>query len=940
MKSKRYILCTALTVVSALMAVVPAQAQMPSDTTLVDMPFRKVAKKDIMGGVASVNVRQLTDKNYTTYSLDNMNGMVSGFNGAGMWGYTGQLILVDGVPREATTIRSEEIESITFLKGAQAVALYGSRAAQGAILITSKRGRVNKGLDIDVRVNTGWNVVKAFPEYLGSAEYMTLYNEARANDGLDPLYSAEQIYNYGSGLNPYRYPSIDFYSSDYVKKAYNTTEASTEIQGGNNRAKFYANVEYQRAGTLMNFGKAKDGYSDRLHVRGNVDININSSIDAYVNANATYSNNKGANHTGDKDFWAQTATLRPNRLTPLIPIDMIDPQALSALSLAQSSANIVDGKYILGGTQLDATNIFADQYASGTYKYTSRQFQFDAGVNIKLDALLRGLSFHTMMAIDYATAYTTSFNNTYATYEPTWARINGKDVIVGLDNHNTVDKKSGVQNISGSTDAQTITFNAHFDYNRTFGGVHNLSAILVANGYQTTKSGTYHRTSNANLGLQASYNYAQRYYVDAALATPWSAKLPSSKRLGFSPSLTLGWRLSNESWMKNSGFDDLTLSASMSNLKTDLGIDNYYMYLATYQSGGWWDWNGGTGHSAEQSKRGGNPDLNYLARKEFSVNLHGAVLNNSLSFDASYFLSKMTGGILLARNQMPSYFYSYYPESSFVPYINYNEDKRTGFDAAVNYRKQMGDWFVGAGLNLTYYTTKATKRDDTNYADAYQYRQGKPLDAIWGYQCLGFFKDEDDIANSPKQVIGGEIKPGDLKYVDQNNDGKIDSKDMVNLGKGGWYGAPTTLGLNVTLKYKNLTLFLLGTGTFGGHGVKNNSYYWARSEGKYSTVMRGRWTPETAATATYPRLTTTDGTNNYQTSSFWIYSTNRIDLQRVQLTYDFPKAFFGDSFVKGLSVYANGSSLFTIAKERKILEMNVGSAPQTRYFSLGAKVSF
>lgn len=104
--------------------------------------------------------------------------------------------------------------------------------------------------------------------------------------------------------------------------------------------------------------------------------------------------------------------------------------------------------------------------------------------------------------------------------------------------------------------------------------------------------------------------------------------------------------------------------------------------------------------------------------------------------------------------------------------------------------------------------------------------------------------------------------------------------------------------------------------------------------------MRGRWTPETAATATYPRLTTTDGTNNYQTSSFWIYSTNRIDLQRVQLTYDFPKSFFGDSFVKGLSVYANGSSLFTIAKERKILEMNVGSAPQTRYFSLGAKVSF
>ena len=185
MKQNKYIVLSALL---ALSAVTPAEAQIDAaDSALVNVAFRKVAKEDIMGGVSSLNYRDLTEKNYNTYSLDNMQGYVAGFNGNGMWGFTDQLVLIDGVPREANNVLPTEIEEITFLKGAQAVVLYGSRAAKGAILITTKRGRVNDGLSVTGRINTGWNVAKAYPEYLGSAEYMSLYNEARANDGLDPL---------------------------------------------------------------------------------------------------------------------------------------------------------------------------------------------------------------------------------------------------------------------------------------------------------------------------------------------------------------------------------------------------------------------------------------------------------------------------------------------------------------------------------------------------------------------------------------------------------------------------------------------------------------------------------------------------------------------------------------------------------------------------------
>lgn len=951
---------------SALLAVTsatPVAAQIETgQDSLVNVAFRKVAADDIMGGVSSLNYRELMEKNYNTYSLDNMQGYVAGFNGSGMWGLdgssdfsadnipNGMLVLIDGVPRAANNVTPSEIEDITFMKGAQAVVLYGSRAAKGVLLITTKRGRVNDGLRVNVRANTGWNVAKSYPEYLGSAEYMTLYNEARLNDGLTALYSADEIYNSSTGLNPYRYPNVNFYSSDYIKKAYNRTDVTAEIEGGNDRAKFYANVSYYRQGDYLKFGEAENNFVDRFNVRGNVDMKINNFITAYVNANATYYNSRGTNGA---NFWSSATTLRPNRVTPLIPLSFVDENAEAAKTMLANTTNIIDGCF-LGGTQTELTNVFGDIYAAGYNTWTSRQFQFDAGVNADLSSWLKGLSFHAMIGVDYATTYTTAFNNKYATYEPTWSSYNGKDVIVALDNHDTKDEKSGVQNISGSTDNQTIAFNAHFDYNRTFNDVHNISAMAVANGYQQSVSGVYHKLSNANLGLEVDYNFAKKYYATVAIAMPWSARLPEGHRAGVSPSFTLGWNIAKESFMENQNFfDELKLSASYSDLKTDMGIDNYYMYQATYESGGWWDWNGQTGHSAVQSKRGGNDDFTFLHRKEFSATLHAAMLQRALTLDASFFTNKITGGVITASTQLPSYFRVYYPESSFLHYLNYNEDSRTGFDLAVKYKKDFGDFGVQVGANLTHYTSNAAKRDDSSYADTYQYRQGKPLDTIWGYECLGFFADEADVANSPEQKLGSaSVRPGDLKYKDQNGDGIIDSKDQVNLGKYGWYGSPTTLGINVTLKYKNFTLFVLGTGGFGAKGIKNNSYWWVDEADKYSAVVRGRVYYNydengnfaglaNAATATYPRLTSQSGANNFTTSDFWIYSTSRFDLAKVQLTYDFPKCLFNKvKFIKGASAYVSGNSLLTIAKERELMEMNVGSAPQARFYNLGLQVAF
>ena len=504
----RYILYAMLLASPFTMNAQTAENDTLSSEPLVNVAYRQVAQDEIVGSVAVVNYEELTEKNYNTYSLDNMQAYVSGWNGNSFWGMDGDnagyLVLIDGVPREANNVLPTEIAQVTFLKSAQAVVLYGSRAAKGAILITTKRA-TNEGLSVSVRANTGVAVAKAFPEYLGSAEYMTLYNEALANENKAPLYSEQEIYNHSTGLNPYRYPDINYYSSEYINKAYNRTDVTAEISGGGQRAHFYSNVSYYNQGDFLTVGEAANNNTSRFNVRGNVDVQINDFIKAFINANTTFYDSKSAKG----NYWDAAATMRPNfpqHAHPLIPIDLIDPNAVGALELISASGNIIDGKYFLGGTQQNTTNVFADMYAAGRSKWTSRQFQFDAGLEFDLKRVLKGLRFKTTFAMDYATSYSTSFDNTYAIYTPIWSNYNGKDVIVGLTKEG-LDEKSGNQNISGSTSNMTVLWNGLLDYNRTFNKVHNVSAMIVAAGYQQTLSGTYHRTVNANLGFQATYNY-------------------------------------------------------------------------------------------------------------------------------------------------------------------------------------------------------------------------------------------------------------------------------------------------------------------------------------------------------------------------------------------------------------------------------------------------
>lgn len=896
--------------------------------SIVHVAYGTVAKKDLSGAISVLNPSQYLDKSYGTYPLEGVDALIGGSN---LWGIGSALVLIDGVPGAITDVLATEIDQITYLKGANAVVLYGSRAANGVILITTKRGQAGN-LKINARVNAGINDPKSYPNYLGSAEYMKYYNQACTNDGLTASFSDATIANYASHSNPYRYPDVNYYSSDYLRKFYSTYSANAEFSGGTQRSRFYTLIGFQTQNSLINFGEGKNDNTTRLNIRGNLDLKLNDFISTYVNVSTVFNDSR----VPQGNYWYNATTMHPNYFSPFVPINMIAKGATTAQSYVSTSGNIINGAYLLGGSQQYLTNPIADVYAAGFKKNTNRLFQYSSGVDVDLKRTLKGLSFHGQMGVTYANAYTDSVNSTYAVYAPTWSSV--ADSITGLTAYNK-DSHDGNHYLGQTWNDQIIDFNVHFDYLNTFNQKHNVSAMLVAAGSMRRQTGDYQYRTNSNFGLQLSYNYAHRYFADFSGAIVNSSKLPASTRVAFSPTVSMGWLMSDERFLRNSkvvNYLKVSASAGIINTDLDFGVNDYFLYNSLYYSSYGYSWHDGTySNNASTSSRGANNNLTYAKRKELNFGAEASLFKNQLGVQATAFYIEKTGIPGQNVNQYPSYFNTYYPTSSFVPYTNFAANRFQGFDIQLNYKQKVGDVNLTLGATGTYVTTKALKRDEL-YADKYRNRAGKPVDAIFGLQAEGLFSDQNDINNHATQKFS-TVRPGDIKYKDQNGDGVVDEKDEVMIGR---WGSPFTCGVNVTAQWKNFTLFVLGTGQYGGSGVKNGNYYWVYGSLKYSEVVRDSWTEATKNTATYPELTTLSSTNNFRYSSFWAYSTDRFSISKVQLTYTLPKSILNNAVFKNVNIYVSGNDLLMIAKNRKIMEMNIGTTPQTRFYNVGIKAEF
>ncbi len=900
-----------------------------------DVAFRSETVGNLAGAVTTIDPKSFSQYDFNVWASSALSGRTLGMLGGnsirgvgigidvgditGSGSFSGNaLFIVDGLPRDIEGLRLSEIESISVLKDVNAAILYGSSAVNGVVLITTKRGKVNKPT-AEVTFNYGISTPRELPRFLNSADYMSLFNRARENDGLAPQYSDETISNYRSG-NPYRYPSTDYYSDEYLKPFRSYKDVSTSISGGDENARFYTNIGWNSSGGLANFGEGKNARTDIFNVRGNVDLKVNNRIKTAIDAVAVF----GSDQNARGDYWSQANSIRPHEYTPLLPFSLIDPE----LSLLQGRKNDVNGQYLLGGNNSYLNTPFGDGYAAGSVQAIYRKFTFNNRIDFDLSDVTPGLSAHSNISFDFYTAYNQTIANEYSVYEPVWSST--EDKIVSLKQHGR-DTRPGTQVVGNSRFRRRVGFYGQLKYDRTFKEDHRFTANLLAYGSSFKENGNFQGVKNAHIGLQMAYLFRNKYSIDFSSNLANSVKLSENNRTGFSPSVGLSWALHKEPLLASvKAIDYLKLRVSAGILKTDLPIGGFFYYDNRYGGSGSYNWYEGTrSRGGVASNWSANNNLGFARRNEVNLGVDGLFFNKTIGVQANVFYNLYDRLVTRPGSQYPGYY------GDFIGYENFEADRYVGAELGLNFNKQWGDWGLYLGANLLYVNSKRVQVDEI-YDNAYQNREGRPRDATFGLVALGLFKDQADIDNSPLQSFGN-VQPGDIKYKDQNDDGIINTNDEVFLRH---WQAPFSAGLQVKVSYKNFGLFILGEGQNGAKNFKESSYFWIDGNDKYSETVINSWTPETHETATYPRLSTQTSSNNLRRSSYWLYKNDYFQIRKVQLNYTLPTALSKSLRMSQLNVFANASDLFQISKNKRIRDLRTGSQPLYRSYSIGVRANF
>lgn len=901
----------------------------------VDLAFRKVHKGNVVGAFSNINADKVGSYDNTIWANDVLAGRTLGMLGSNsirglgigidVANVTGSglrsgnaLYIVDGLPRDINSLRLSEIEDITVLKDVNSAILYGSAAVNGVILVTTKRGESFKK-ESNFTANYGISTPRALPEYLNSADYMTYYNQARANDGSSSTFSEEEIENYRSG-NKYRYPDVDYYSDEHLKSFRSYFDLNGEFSGGNEVASYYTNVGWNSVGGLVDFGEGANARDNTFNVRGNVDLKINEWIKTSVDGASVFVNDRDARG----NYWGDAANIRPHLYTPLLPFDLIDQEN----DLFRSRKNDVNEEYLLGGNSNHMNTPFGDGYSGGYEERIERNFSFNNRIDFDLEKFTEGLSFHTNISFDYYTRYYQRIANSYSVYEPTWAE--DEDRIIDLTQHG-VDERPGTQSVGNTFFRRRFGFYGLLSYDRLFNDVHHVTGSLLGYGSNFKESWNFQGLKQAHVGLQVSYVYDQKYMVDFSSNYANSTKLPEGNRGGFSPSLGLAWMMSSEDFMASAdNVDYLKLRLSGGTLNSDLPIGGYYYYDYQYGGSGWYNWYEGTrSRGGTSSSWSNNPNLGFAKRNEVTFGFEGLFFDKMLGLEANVFYELYSDLVTRPGTVYPSFY------TAYIPYENFEADEYKGAEMGVTFEKSAGEWNFHLGVNALYVTSERTKVDEV-YNNDYQYRQGNPRDASFGLEALGLFEDQADIDNSPIQAFG-DVQPGDIKYKDQNDDGIVDGNDEVYLRR---WQAPFSGGLDLRVSYKDLSLYVLGEGRSGSETFMEGDYYWVDGNDKYSEVVRGSWTEETKNTATYPRLSSESDNNNFRRSSYWLYNNDYFQIRKIQLTYNVPESLSNNLLMKNLEVFVDASNVYQFAKNREIRDLNVGGQPYYRSFSLGLKANF
>ena len=887
-----------------------------SEKDNVHIPFGVFKKRQIAGSVNVLDAGEILRYDETKSVGGIINGRSTGmFGSSDIRGYGTPLYIINGVPRQSLDINPHEIDQITVVKDLSTAMLYGGQAQNGVVLITTRRGSALKK-ELNFTLENGFNMPIAYPKYLGAADYMELFNEALGNDGLDPRYSQVQIDSTRGGLNPVRFPDEGYYNSTFLRDWTSYRNFIAEVIRGNENGKFMLNLGWNHSNGWLKVGEGTNERNDRLNMRSGIDFRINDKIELVFDASFILNFSKSPRYSGG-DFWNYSSTMLPNAFPTLIPGSLIGDEGMLG------AAKLINGRYVPGGTTEYLSNIYGDLIFNGSRNTYERLIEMNTGLDFDLSGITRGLKAKTFIMFDMYNDFFEYQQNTYAVYRPNYTG----EVLSSFSKLGT-DIKVDDRTVGDATYYRKFGSYGLLDYNRTF-GEHQVTAQGLAYLDEYNVEGTRQPLKHGHLGLRANYMFRNKYIAELTGVHAVSTKLSgTNNRTSFSPGIGLGWVLTEEDFLSNISFVNyLKVKANWAMLNTDENLSNYNLGRNYYASSGTYRFNDGASSNTGKVLFPGNQFIGWEKVSNLNAGFEAVLLDYKLKVEGSYFYRKNYDLITRRTNLLPGFFGN-------LPFENYGSDQVQGIEIGLNHITRIGDFEMQAGSNFVYSVPKLLTADEVYYPDEYRRSVGKATDARFGYVAEGLFKDQADIDNHAFQSFGA-VQPGDIKYKDLNGDEIIDENDQKMIGNS---RSRYAYSFNLRLKYKAFELFALGTGRLGSSTYFNNAYYWVYGNRKYSELVSDRWTPETAETATYPRLSSSSNTNNFRNSTFWLYENNWFVLHTVQLTYTLKNPGFID--LKEVRFFVRGSNLGKISSIKDKTNLNVGGAPQTRGASLGLNLMF
>lgn len=927
---------------------------MDGENDQANVAFGTQSKRRIVGAISNTRLddykKIYTDRNFWTLINANSLGNFAARDVRG----TGSVVLIDGLVRDSWSsitnlsdvLNTDEIEEVTILKDATSKMLYGTLADRGIIMIKTRRGEAHKR-KANFTFEQGFGAPISYPNYLKAADYMTLYNEALENDGHPHKYSQNDIENTRNGTDPVTYPDVDYYrGSTFLHSIKPQQRLQGEFIGGNAAAQYYLNLGYINTQSLLKEGEGSNQSTNRFNVRGAVDVKLTDFVKVTLDGTAIFNAYRGP-YWKTRNFWGLTTSERVNAYPLLIPIDRIRPEDAEILEEARNQRSIINGAYLVGGssgfTQNNRQNIYGCLNLGGYENTMDRLMNVNLGFDVDLKSIVSGLNYHTYFGTDHYNRYATSQNNEYAVYIPD-IQDDGSIKITKEGNNNFV----GSQTMTGVSFSRRYGWTNGLAFDRTFSDNHELNAMLTSVYYTYKESDTRYTDRNMNFGFRANYMHDKRYVAEYSSAYIGSSYLASNNRWGYAQALGAAWIMTEEDFLKEvRNLDYLKFKTSWGNTKSDRGDGyvNYHLFENTYSAGSAYNYGDGAGSNTMMTLGSGNPNLSFTQSNELNIGVETSLFRHKFFFEANYFNTLRYGIVERLTSSYPAYLGG----GNFIPSYNYGRRREQGVELGLKFHQKFNDFVLDAVLNAIWSSPKILRTDEDDYGPEMEYRQsvGKSHWAMWGLQADGLYTqaEVDQINSSNASVVHptyGIVRAGDIKYRDLNNDGKIDDNDITVIGSS---HATSAYSLILNASWRNFNLWAyfdaqLGRKTVDGSNTVND-YYWVNGEMKYPARLLGRWTSENPdINASYPRLTVSETGNNYRNSTYWVSDKSYFSMPSIQLTYSFDKRIANKLATKDLMIFLRANDLFKIGPNADILQLNVGSEPQMRWYFIGVRAQF